>query len=124
MLIAQVILVETSVVSARQRIVVEQLFREHATGDLIDGLSAHENARLAVDVHPLSRRAMNQIAHEDPVGSEALVAQDILAHPAHADARAAVQQAGIFFLDVLLIEKAHNRVGPEQATDFRVQFAP
>ena len=123
-LVAQVVLVETPVVSTRQSIVIEQLFGEHAAGDLIDGLSAHEDARLAVDVHMLRRRAVDQIAHENPVGSGAPVAQDILAHPAHADARAAVQKAGIFFLDVLLIEKAHNRVGPEQATDFRVQFAP
>ena len=85
-LIAQVILVESPIVGARQRIVIEQFLGEHAANDRIYGAGAHEHAWFAVDVHPLSQRAMELIAHEDPVHSGAPVVQDIPAHTAHANA--------------------------------------
>ena len=123
-LIAQVVLVEAPVVSARQRIVIEQLLGKHAASDRVDRLSAHEHARLAVDVHVPSRCAMDLITHEHPMRSGTSIAQDVLAHPAHANARAAVQQTGLLFLDVVFVKEAHNRVDAEQAAHLRFQFVP
>ena len=123
-LIAQVIFVESPVVRARQRIVIEQLLGKQAASDRVDGLSAHEHTRLAIDVHVPSRCAMDLITHEHPMRSGASIAQNILTHPAHANARAAVQKARFIFLYLAFVKEAHDGIDAEQAADLRIEFVP
>ena len=123
-LIAQVVLVESPVIRARQRIVIEQLLGKQAASDRVDGLSAHEHTRLAIDVHVPSRCAMDLIAHEHPMRSGASIAQNVLAHPAHANARAAVQKTRFIFLYLAFVKEAHDGIDAEQAADLRIEFVP
>ena len=67
---------------------------------------------------------MDLIAHEHPMRSGASIAQNVLTHPAHANARAAVQKARLIFFYLAFVKEAHDGIDAEQAADLRIEFVP